>query len=182
MIPPRIKSQAAKDRELSHAAFRLLCCLVDDRIRRGGVLEDHFTLPWTLASRWLGVEKRASYQAIGTLVSTGYIVKRGRKGVPPMLVFSFGPKCSQKGAFELPEKGAFKGPQEGAFKCPEKGHTLTSNPFGKKAEGKEGRVPAIAGGALEEEEMAEGAAVAGPAERMVDLRTELEEWKKANGL
>ena len=182
MIPPRIKSQAAKDRELSHAAFRLLCCLVDDRIRRGGVLEDHFTLPWTLASRWLECEEKAAYQAIGALVSTGYITKRGRKGVPPMQVFSFGPKSLQKEGIESLRKGGFKAPEKGGINSPEKGGALTSNPFGKKAEGKEGSVPAIAGGTLEEEEMAEGAAVAGPAERMVDLRTELEEWKKANGL
>jgi hypothetical protein len=184
VIPPRIKSQAAKDRELSHAGFRLLCCLVDDRIRRGGELEDHFTLPWTLAARWLGCEEKAAYEAIGALCGTGYITKRGRKGVPPMQVFSFGPKSLQKGGIESPGKGGFKGPEKGGIKSPEKGGALTSYPFGKKADGNEGEEmhAAVAAGTLEEEESVGGAAVAGPHGGLVAVGPALEAWKKEHGL
>lgn len=182
MIPPRIKTKAAKDRELSHSGFRLLCCLVDHRIQQGGELEDHFTLPWSTAARWLGCEEKAAYEAISALCVAGYVVKRGRKGLPPMQVFSFGPKSLEKEGFKSPEKEGFKCPEKGGNKSPGKGGALTSNPFGKKAEEREESVPAVAGGTLEGEEMAGGAAVAGPREGVVAVGPALEAWKKETGL
>ena len=182
MIPPRIKTTAARDRELSHQGFRLLCCLVDDRIQHGGDLDDPFTLPWRTAARWLGCEKDAAYEAIGDLARVGYVVKRGRKGVPPMQVFSLGPKCRENPPLECRENPALKRGGKPPFKCRENTPSLTSSPFGKKAEGKEGSVAAVAAGTLEEEATAEGSAVAGPEERTLALGPALAEWRKTQGL
>jgi len=182
VIPPRIKTKAARDRELSHQGFRLLCCLVDDRIQHGGDIEDHFTLPWRTAAKWLGCEKNAAYEAIGDLSRVGYLVKRGLKGCPAHQVFSFGPSCRENQPTRCPENRATSWRRNPASRLGEKPPSLTNNPFGKKAEGKEGSVAAVAAGTLEEEATAEGSAVAGPEERTLALGPALAEWRKTQGL
>jgi len=184
VIPPAIKTRAAKDHELSHAGFRLLCCLIDYRIQRGGELEDHFTLPWTLAARWLGCEEEAAYEAIKALCGTGYLTKTGRKGVPPMSVFSFGLKSREKQGIESREKQGFKAREKPGIKSGENPGPLTSYPFGKKADGNEGEEmhAAVAAGTLEGEESVGGAAVAGPQGGLVAVGPALEAWKKEHGL
>lgn len=182
MIPPRIKTKAARDLELTHAGFRLLCCLVDDRIQKAAELEDEFTLPWPTVAKWLGCEEKASYGAIFDLCFTGYLVKRGLRGSPAKQVYCFGPSSLQKEGASSPKKEGASSPQRGGTSSPGKGGCLTSNPFGKKADGKEECVAAVAAGTLEREGTAEGAAVAGPEERTLALGPALAEWRKTQGL
>ena len=87
----KIRARAARDSELSHAAFRLLCCLVDHICTQNLTPDDEFPLPWSRVSTWLHLAKDQSYNAINELVGAGFLVHRGRRECPATVVFSFLP-------------------------------------------------------------------------------------------
>lgn len=93
-----IQQTAAKNKELSADAFRLLY-LICSRWPRTCVIEP-FKLSAATAAEWLGYSRESDHtaeRAISGLLKLGYLVKRGCVGSPPTNLFLVFNSCQPTG-------------------------------------------------------------------------------------
>ncbi len=85
-----LKIRAEKDPSISGEAFRLLCRIVSERLRRarGEDPEDPFPLPWSKVAALTWCSEREAYYRISELTKRNYLKFDGLKGCPPINHFS----------------------------------------------------------------------------------------------